>query len=298
MAVSAIVTIPPYASFIEKLVEHPLVGGLRLNTVMPLKEDICTVLARLNGFGKTLWVDLKGRQLRVTKPAIPPYTEIILSHRIRVDTPAVAYFSDGREAYTVAAVDENRLIMEAGPQRLIGPGESLNIAHPSLQIEGTLTETDKAYLSAMASLNMRHIMLSYVQQPSDADEVKTLLPTAILALKIESQAGLRFARYHQNAQGRLVAARGDLFVEVPQPHQIARAVRDIIHCDANAIVASRLFDSLAQSPIPSSADITDVAYLLNLGYRTFMLGDTICFRYDSIITALNLIDALAKDFAV
>ena len=46
-SLSAIVTAPPYAPFLEELAAHPLVSGLRLNTVMPLKESRRDVLARL-----------------------------------------------------------------------------------------------------------------------------------------------------------------------------------------------------------------------------------------------------------
>src|SRR5690606_24893501 len=106
-------------------------------------EAIC----RLQSFGQPLWIDLKGRQLRVASAAIPPYTEVRLSHRIRVRTPVDAYFSDGTEPVRVAAVDGDRLILEDGPRRLVGPGESVNIVHPSLHVEGTLTDTDRAYLA-------------------------------------------------------------------------------------------------------------------------------------------------------
>jgi len=95
MKISVIVTVPPYADFLAEVASHPLVGGFRLNTVMPLRESLQDVLSRLQKFGQPLWVDLKGRQLRVVGAAIPPYTEIKLSHRIRVETPVDAYFSDG-----------------------------------------------------------------------------------------------------------------------------------------------------------------------------------------------------------
>jgi pyruvate kinase len=47
--------------------------------------------------------------------------------------------------------------------------------------------------------------------------------------------------------------------------------------------------------VPSSADISDVAYLLSLGYRTFMLGDEVCQRRDSVIAALNLLNAIVRE---
>lgn len=296
MTVQAIVTVPPYATFLDEVARHPLVCGFRLNTVMPLRTGPAEALKRLRDFGQPLWVDLKGRQLRVVGAAIPPYTEVKVSHPIRVDTPVDAFFSDGNECVRVMAVDGPRLILEDGPRRLIGPGESINIVHPSLKIEGSLTATDRAYLAAMADLGLKRVMLSYVESPADAAEVKRLLPGAEVLLKIETQRGLKLARQQGAAGGHLVAARGDLYVEVLQPHRLISALRDIIVADPQAIVASRIFDSLAYQPVPVSADIGDVAFLLSLGYRTFMLGDAICLKRDSLIESLNLLEAVAGEF--
>jgi len=294
--VDAIVTIPPYATFLEEVARHPLVSGFRLNTVMPLKETPREVLARLSKLGQPLWVDLKGRQLRVVTPAIPPFTEIKLSHKIKVNTPVDAYFSDGNERVRVAAVDGDRLIMEDGPRRMVGPGESVNIIDPSLEIEGTLTETDKVYLAAMKDLGLTKVMLSYVESPEDAQEVRDLLPGAEVVLKIETQRGLEFTQRYGHQHGRLMVARGDLYVEVLHPHKIISAIRVAIKYNKNTIIGSRLFESLAWQPVPVSADITDAAYLLELGYRTFLLGDQVCMKRDSVIAALNLLEAIAGEF--
>jgi hypothetical protein len=297
MMVRAIVTAPPYAAFLDEVATHPLVCGLRLNTVMPLRDGPIEALERLQALGQPLWVDLKGRQLRVVGAAIPPYTEVRLSHPVRVDTPVDAFFSDGNECVRVVAVDGNRLILEDGPRRLIGPGESVNIVHPSLKIEGTLTETDHAYLAAMRDLGLNRVMLSYVENPSDVEEVQHLLPGVEMMLKIETQRGLGYARKHGASLGQLMAARGDLYVEVLQPHRVVSALRDVIAADPDAAVASRIFESLAWQPVPDSADIGDVAYLLSLGYRTFMLGDGVCLRRDSVLAALNLLERVAGEFA-
>lgn len=296
LIVRAIVTVPPYATFLEELARHPLVVGFRLNTVMPVRGGPIEALKRLQVFDQPLWVDLKGRQLRVVGAAIPPYTAVRLSHRIRVDTPVDAFFSDGDERVRVMAVEGDQLILEDGPRRLIGPGESVNIVHPSLEIEGTLTEADRSYLAAMGDLGLKHVMLSYVENLSDAEEVQRLLPGAEIMLKIETQRGLEYARKHGASQGRLMAARGDLYVEVLRPHLIIGALHDIITADQKAIVASRIFDSLAYHPVPASADIGDVAFLLSLGYRTFMLGDAVCLQRDSVLEALNLLAAVGKEF--
>ncbi|MCC6499954.1 MAG: hypothetical protein IT313_06770 [Anaerolineales bacterium] len=294
---NVIVTTPPYADFLAEVASHPIVSGFRLNTVMPLRETQREVLQRLGKYNQPIWVDLKGRQLRVVGAAIPPYTEIKLSHRIKVETPVDAYFSDGLERVRVAAVDGDRLILADGPRRLVGPGESVNIMHSSLKIEGTLTETDKTYLAAMKELGMTKVMLSYVESVEDVDEVKSLLSNAEVILKIETQRGLDFAKKHGAKHGHLMAARGDLFVEVIRPHKIASAVKAIVQADKDAVVASRILDSMALSPIPASADIGDVAFLLEIGYRTFMLGDSVCLSRESVIEALNLLEEMGKDYA-
>jgi pyruvate kinase len=294
--IQVIVTVPPYAGFLKELAAHPLVCGFRVNTVMPLHDSPLEALGRLQGVGQPLWVDLKGRQLRVVGAAIPPFTEVRLSHRIRVETPVNAFFSDGNECARIMAVDGDRVILEDGPQRLVGPGESVNIVHPSLEIEGTLTETDRAYLEAMKELGLKRVMLSYVETPADAEEVRQLLPGAEILLKIESRKGLAYARRHGASNGRLVAARGDLYVEVLQPHLIVGALRDIIAADPQAVAASRICESLARYPVPASADIGDAAFLLSLGYRTFMLGDALCLRLEPVLEALNLLKAVAGQF--
>ncbi len=294
MALQVIVTAPPYADYLQEVVEHPLVCGLRLNTVMPLREGPEEAIRRLGALGKPLWIDLKGRQLRVVGAAVPPFTEVRISHPIRVHTPVDVFFSDGAEHARIVAVDADRLILENGPRRVVGPGESLNIVHPSLEILGTLTETDRAYLAAMRDLGLSRVMLSYVETVSDPQEVRDLLPGAELLLKIESRKGLAFARKYGSSQGRLAAARGDLYVEVLRPHRILPALKEIIQADPDAILASRILDSLAFEPVPVSAEISDVAYLLSLGYRTFMLGDAVCLQREALLEALNLLQEISE----
>jgi len=293
--IEAIVTAPPYAPYLGEVVRHPLVTGLRLNTIMPVKGGPEEAFDRLGGWGVPLWVDLKGRQLRVAEPAIPPYTSLRVSHEVEVETPATVYLADGREKATVAAVDGDRLILSDGPRRIIGPGESVNIVHPSLRVRGTLTPEDRGYLSAMKGLGHRRAMLSFVENENDVHEVERLLPDVELLLKIESERGLAFARRSRARLGHLVAGRGDLFVEVGRPHRIVGALRSVISCDSEAWVASRLFESLARSPVPSLSDIADVAFLLALGYRRFVLGDVVCFDRNAVLASLDLLQAIAEE---
>lgn len=298
MEISTIVTIPPYAPYIDEVLRHPAVSGIRLNTVMPVKEPLDELIKRLDRkakkYSKELWVDLKCRQLRVKNYAVPPFTEIELTHKISVATPTKAYFGNGKETATVLAINDNKLIMQEGPRRVVGPGEAVNIPDPSLKIKGYFTGTDKEYIEACKKSGVHRYMLSFVEGQEDINELYQLDPEAKAVAKIESIKGMGFVRKEYDRKTQLMAARGDLFVELELPHQIIEAVEDIVKADKNAIVASRIFSSLSESLEPSCEDIGDADNLMRIGYKTFMLGDDICMKRDSIISSLNLFHAMSK----
>ena len=59
----------------------------------------------------------------------------------------------------------------------------------------------------------------------------------------------------------------------------------------NAIVASRILDSLQDGPV-SCQDIMDVHALLLMGYRSFMIGDEVCFHREKLLLACDILQAL------
>lgn len=297
--ISSVVTIPPYAPFIKEVVRHSIVFGLRLNTVMPVKEPLEEVLKRLKDLAedKTLWIDLKGRQLRTIGYATPPFTEVRVSHEIEVDTPVTVYFGNGREYAKLVGVDGNRLMFLEGPQRVVGPGESINIPDPSLVIHGYLTKTDLKYIEAAKNVGIHDYMLSFVESRKDLEELLKYDSDSRIIAKIESLKGLEYVKKDYNGECGLMAARGDLFIEVNRPHEILEAIETIIEKDKEAIVASRIFSSLATSLIPDCSDISDIAYLKNIGYKTFMLGDEVCLRRESVMSALNLMESIIESKA-
>ncbi len=298
--ISAIVTMPPYAPYIDEVLRHPAVSGIRLNTVMPVKGSLEEVLKNLDSkakkHGKELWVDLKCRQLRVKSYAVPPFAEIELTHKISVNTPARAYFGNGKETATVLSVNENKLIMQEGPRRVVGPGEAVNIPDWSLEIEGYFTDTDRKYIEACTKAGVHNYMLSFVEGQEDIDELYKLDQEAKVVAKIESIKGMSFVRKAYDGKTRLMAARGDLFVELALPHKIIEAVEDIVRADKSAIAASRIFSSLSEDLEPSCEDIGDADNLLRMGYKTFMFGDDICMERDSIMSGLNLFHAMAERY--
>lgn len=332
-----ITTIPPYAPFVGELLAHPLISGVRLNTVMPIKEPLEALLLKLKNLAglKQVWIDLKCRQIRTKhgkffkEPAeprtyeirgktyildssnprahgdlrTPPWAEIEISHKIKLDLskgPVKCWMQDGYDsAYIAEVIDGNRLIMLDGPQRVVGGGESINILDPSFQVEGYFTELDLKYIEAAKKVGIHTYMLSYVEEESDIIEMLKLDTDAQIVAKIESKKGLEwvkecYPRYKDRV--RLMAARGDLYVEMGRPDKILRPLKFIVKSDPNAIVASRILTSLRTNPRPTCSDITDVACMLEIGYRRVMVGDDICFNRDMLFLALDMLKAIGGEY--
>ena len=90
----------------------------------------------------------------------------------------------------------------------------MNIPDPSLEVEGFLTPTDRAYLEAMDELGLRDVMLSFVESPDDLEALRGIKPDARVVAKVESRKGLEVLDPLVSGGARLMAARGDLFVEL------------------------------------------------------------------------------------
>jgi pyruvate kinase len=297
--IQLIVTQGPYSTFLESVVEADIVSGVRLNTVMPVPEErIAEKLAETaNRCGtKPLWVDLKARQLRIREFANTPYTSVTISHRVRVNLPALVYFNNGNLTGRIVDIDGNKLILESHVGRILGPGESVNIVDDSLEYvdDELFTPTDRLYIEACRATEVNRYLLSYVETAEDVKRLKQVHPGAVVAAKIENKKGLVNLEPIAQTADLLIAARGDLYTELAYPHEIVEAMETIRAAGGNTTVAaSRLLDSLLRGPVPGCADIMDLRFLIRMGYQTFLLGDDICFNREHLMRALRIFTAIA-----
>jgi len=314
-----LLTIPPNVRFSE-VVTHPIVEGIRINTTLPIQGTIEDYLqqAQEQADKKDVWVDLKCRQLRIINYTVDFHNDrethyIELSHKIKVHLPVEMYIDDGNFSATITDIlNGNKLVVPGSVQKKEGlplpvssqsgirPGMSISILDKSLEIDGYLTDKDKEYVESSRKIGMHRYMLSFVEQGSDIDSVRNLDPDAIILAKIESEKGLDFVRqdyrnYRNNIT--LMAARGDLYVEVDKPDKIINACEDIIRLDPSATFASRMFESLKDlDKIPKCQDLFDVYCGMKLGYKRFLLGDDVCFYKESVLAAIHLFDLLAEKY--
>jgi hypothetical protein len=298
-----IVTLWPTQKHFERFAADDRIGAIRMNSAFAYGEGekhLAEGMAKSHG--TPLYLDIKGRQLRV-KEALPndKYCELIMNHEVSVEKlPVVTLFKGGNDAALLTdIIDGNHLVFGRGPKYRVEPGESICIRDPSLKVHGTVPEHEQKLIRTARDLGYRHFILSYVEGAADFEEFRKYVgKDAEVIGKIESQKGVRYVKqdYKKAPHTTLMAARGDLFVEVAHPHEIVAATRAIAKADPDAVAASRILLSVTNEPVPSCADFSDLAMLLGFGYRRLMMCDGICLKEDSLATGVNIVDAFATDF--
>ena len=271
----------------QQILDHPFIDGVRYNSGArspePPLETVSRLLEWATSAGKRLWIDLKGRQLRIEQWAVPTFGDIVLNHSLEVDLPAQLILRHGEET-RIVAINGRSVFVDPPPATAVGQGQAVNVRGANLRIDGYLTPDDHAYLQACRELGVLDVMLSFVEQADDISTVRQLLPGARCVLKIESMRGLAFVQAASAAElagCQLMAARDDLYVNIePSPAAILPALALLVQRDPEAICASRLFAGLehAKGAVPSIGDLTDLCYMQQLGYKHFMLSDGICQR--------------------
>ena len=308
------VTLWPSFPHFNRFVKDDRLQGIRMNSAMIKAPDLKSEISQAKGhLGVPLWFDVKGRQLRITEViADHSHLEIKLNHKIHCTMPTPILFKAGEDAaLAVELRDENHLIFEGGPRFMVTEGESIHIRHPSLKVYGPIfVEAELEKIDRVKAEGFDKWYLSYVESWNEIQEFRNLVgKDAEIRLKIESKAGLKFVEkeFRKEEGLSLVAACGDLYVEVDRPHQILKACKMIIEKDPQACAGSRMLLSLVDQKCkkcgnitpqdcPSLSDLCHLAWFYDLGYRDFLLCDELCLKEQLLAKAVNVFDAFRKDY--
>lgn len=139
-----------------------------------------------------------------------------------------------------------------------------------------LSEKDKADLEFACDLGVDWIALSFVQRPADVQDARLLVQgrAAVLSKIEKPNAVERFDDILEVSDGIMVA-RGDLGVELPVqnvPPIQKRLVRKCRTAAKPVIVATQMLESMIESPIPTRAEVSDVATAIYEGADAVMLS--------------------------
>lgn len=288
---------PTFPHFSRFAIDDRL-AGIRLNSAMIHTQELDADLNILKTIDNPVpfLFDIKGKQLRVTDVmSYPDHLELTLNHPITVKTPVPILFKGGEDhALCIKVADKRHLIFEGGPEYNVYPGESIHIRHPSLDVSGpVLLDYEIEKISKAKQAGFSKWCLSYVEKASDIDEFREHVGDGTIVAKIENKKGLDYVatEFKKDPDLILMAACGDLYVEIDKPHHMMAALKLIINRDPEAFAGSRMLLSLVNKPVPACADLLQLAWLYDIGYHRMMLCDEICLKEELLGAAVNTFEA-------
>jgi hypothetical protein len=298
-----LVTLWPTFPHFERFATDDRLSGVRLNSAMIKVDELNDELevAKSIPYTVPLWFDIKGRQLRVTGVnSDEDHLELTLNHPISVKTPTPVLFKAGEDyALLNEVIGGKRLIFEGGPEYMVHEGESLHIRHPSLEVHGpTFLQYEIDKIERAKAAGFTRFFLSYAESQRDIDEFREYVGDSQIIAKIENKKGLEYVAndFKKKPGLSLMAARGDLYVEIDRPHEIMEAVKLIADKDPEAYVGSRILLSLVNKPVPSCADMSDLSWLYDIGYRKMMLCDELCLKEPLLARAVNVFESFRETY--
>ena len=183
--------------------------------------------------------------------------------------------------FKVLEKDSNKLTCEVLDGGTLGSRKHVNL--PGIRVNlPAITGKDLSDIEFGCENDVDYIALSFVRKPEDVLELRRLLARkrsrAGIVAKIEDQEGVTNVNRIAALSDGVMVARGDLGIETDIA-DLPNVQRRIVHACAEqgvrSIVATHLLESMIDNPIPTRAEVTDVANAIYEGVDAIMLsGET------------------------
>ncbi|MBI1417429.1 MAG: pyruvate kinase [Limimaricola sp.] len=165
-----------------------------------------------------------------------------------------------------------------------------------------LSEKDRKDLEFVCNLGVDWLALSFVQRPADVIEARELAKgRAAILSKIEKPAAVKSFDEILAVSDGIMVARGDLGVEMPVqavPPIQKQLVRKCRAAAKPVIVATQMLESMIESPMPTRAEVSDVATAIYEGADAIMLSaESAAGKYpvEAVTTMSNVAAEVERD---
>ncbi|MFA6445954.1 MAG: pyruvate kinase [Candidatus Paceibacterota bacterium] len=229
-------------------------------------------------------------------------------HRVSINYPMFAkevkkgdavLLHDGKKRLEVVEVKGNNVKCKIIVGGEIKDKRGVNLPDSELSVS-SITEKDRADLEFGIKNDVDFIALSFVRHPEDIIELREILKkrksTAQIIAKIETpQAVANIDKIIELADGIMVA-RGDLAIEVPAENVPLIQKMLIKKCNAvgkPVITATQMLESMIKSPVPTRAEVSDIANAILDGTDAIMLSEETTLG-DFPIQAVEVMTRVAK----
>jgi pyruvate kinase len=183
--------------------------------------------------------------------------------------------NDGRLRVEITKAEPEKLTTRVIFGGILSNRKGVNLPDTVIPIPA-LTVKDRADLEAAANIGCDWIALSFVQRPEDVEEARTLVnKRAWVMAKIEKPSALTTLDGILSHADGIMVARGDLGVELPiesvpaKQKMITRAAR---RHGKPVVVATQMLESMVEEPVPTRAEVSDVATAVYEGADAVMLS--------------------------
>ena len=182
-------------------------------------------------------------------------------------------------------------------------GSKRHVNLPGVRINlPSITAKDRKDIEFGLEHDVDFIALSFVRSATDIAELRKLLQSRTKAgsvqiiAKIEDSEGVHNVHEIVRAADGVMVARGDLGIETDIA-DLPNIQRRIVHSSAKwgkrSIVATHLLESMISNPMPTRAEVTDVANAIYEGVDGIMLsGETTIGKYP--VRCVEQLDAIAR----
>jgi pyruvate kinase len=182
---------------------------------------------------------------------------------------------DGKVRLLAIEADKARIVarVEVGGKLSDRKGVSL----PDTTIPfSALTAKDRSDLEAALDRGVDWIALSFIQRPEDIAEAKKITRgRAAVMAKIEKPQAVNRLGEIMDLADALMVARGDLGVEMPLekvPGIQKQMTRTARRAGKPVVIATQMLESMITSPVPTRAEVSDVATAIFEGADAIMLS--------------------------
>ena len=165
-----------------------------------------------------------------------------------------------------------------------------------------MTEKDRSDLEAALDAGVDWIALSFVQRPEDVAEVKKVARgRALVMSKLEKPQAIARLDEIMEISDAVMVARGDLGVEMPLervPGIQKRIIRLARRLGKPVVVATQMLESMITSPVPTRAEVSDVATAVYDGADAVMLSaESASGQYpvDAVATMSRIAEEVEQD---
>ncbi|MGI8819365.1 MAG: pyruvate kinase [Chthoniobacterales bacterium] len=194
---------------------------------------------------------------------------------------------------------QNRIRCKVLTPGTLGSRRHINL--PGVRVNlPPLTQKDLADVQVGAELKVDFVALSFARQRSDVEELRHVMQSleskAQIVAKIEDQSAVRDIDEMIAAADVIMIARGDLGIECPMeelPIIQRKIVKQCLRFGKPVIVATHMLESMIENPVPTRAEITDVANAVFEQTDAIMLsGETTVGRYP--VKCVEVFDRVAR----